>query len=227
MAVASLVPIAGILATSGVFFARRELWDILTLAGTLFCEVVAQILKWWAKDPRPSSCAVVDFCGTYGMPSSHAQLAAFSATINSLHLYRRLRGCRLRGDETSITTLHLQRLDPLVIASVSSSWPVAFVVAVSRVHLGYHSFEQVCVGFAIGFGLGIVWHAASCVIAAAAKEGLECRVVSNKNFCSVLWTKAVEFLNLRDSSLVSNPLEFQRQLFVQYAERRVVVECAY
>ena len=53
MAFASLVPISIIVATLGAFLARRELWDLLTLAGILVNEMVAQTLKRVFEQPGP------------------------------------------------------------------------------------------------------------------------------------------------------------------------------
>ena len=89
MALASLAPFCMIWTTVGAFMARRELWDLLTLLGILLNEVLAQLLKRHFKEPRPAKCEQVDFCDTHGMPSSHAQLAAFVATMMTLQYVRR------------------------------------------------------------------------------------------------------------------------------------------
>ena len=53
MAFASLVPISIIVATLGAFLARRELWDLLTLAGILVNEMVAQTPCASSSNPGP------------------------------------------------------------------------------------------------------------------------------------------------------------------------------
>jgi hypothetical protein len=55
------MPFCVIVATFGAFFARRELWDVGTLLGILANEVLAQTLKRVFQQPRPASCALVDF----------------------------------------------------------------------------------------------------------------------------------------------------------------------
>jgi membrane-associated phospholipid phosphatase len=116
---------------------------------TAYSEVLAQTLKHITKQPRPASCAAVDFCKTYGgavqaesslthslkplgfnhrtikviswfkvcfqifqrvplqygMPSSHAQLAAFAAMLATLHINRRLgRFCTLPSRYVAVKT---------------------------------------------------------------------------------------------------------------------------
>ena len=165
MALASLAPIALIVATFGAFFARRELWDAMTLAGILANEMVAQTLKRIFAHPRPPSCARVDFCGTHGMPSSHAQLATFAATLATARRRRRrlpppvaASAGRERGrpPPPSPPGSGAER-DLLDEAAVAASWIVAVAVAESRVYLGYHSLDQVLAGSAVGLIVGAAW----------------------------------------------------------------------
>jgi dolichyldiphosphatase len=136
MALASLMPFCVIVATFGAFFARRELWDVGTLLGILANEVLAQTLKRVFQQPRPASCALVDFCGTHGMPSSHAQLAWFVAAVAVL-AYRR------RRDAHPASTRVVDAFGALLVAA---HVPMAIAVTASRVYLGYHSAEQVAAG---------------------------------------------------------------------------------
>lgn len=65
----------------------------------------------------------------YGMPSSHAQFAAYTATFILLHQYTRL-----------------GRVDLQAWCACA----VALLVAYSRHHLSYHTTNQIIVGWAIG-----------------------------------------------------------------------------
>ena len=126
MAIASLAPFCMIWTTVGAFMARRELWDVLTLLGILANEVLAQALKRHFKEPRPATCELVDFCDTHGMPSSHAQLAAFVATLTTLQYVRRREEfmvfCRWNKREASGRAGHT---DPMTFALVLLAWPMA------------------------------------------------------------------------------------------------------
>lgn len=194
MAFASLVPISIIVATLGAFLARRELWDLLTLAGILVNEMVAQTLKRVFEQPRPPSCAAVDFCHTYGMPSSHAQLAWFAATLSLARLLR----CRRANPGA--------RFDPISVACAFASAPLAAAVAASRVHLGYHSIEQVIAGSLAGCLVGAMWHVLTCRVAAAARG-----VLSETARGGGVFGAAARLAAMVDSSLVADPLAAGRR----------------
>ncbi len=192
MALASLAPFCVIVATFGAFFARRELWDVGTLLGILANEILAQTLKRVFQQPRPVSCALVDFCETRGMPSSHAQLAWFAAAVAIL-AYRR------RRDAHPASARVLDAFGALLVAA---HVPMALAVTASRVYLGYHSAEQVAAGAAVGAAAGAAWHFAALVPAsrafASGKPGSWAAV-------------AGKVVGMRDSSLVANPEEVARK----------------
>ena len=144
MALASLAPFCVIVATFGAFFARRELWDVGTLLGILANEILAQTLKRVFQQPRPVSCALVDFCETRGMPSSHAQLAWFAAARRDLRVSSATR--RAPGGA--------RVLDAFGALLVAAHVPMALAVTASRVYLGYQPAEQVAAGAAVGGGGG-------------------------------------------------------------------------
>ena len=85
------------------------------------------------------------------MPSSHAQLAAFAATLATLHFKRRLGAAaaiEVVGNKTGRTSRHgfmasMRMMDPLGTWLVGMTWLAAVAVGVSRVYLGYHSIVQV------------------------------------------------------------------------------------
>ena len=136
MALASLAPFCMIWTTVGAFMARRELWDLLTLLGILLNEVLAQLLKRHFKEPRPATCELVDFCDTHGMPSSHAQLAAFVATMMTLQYVRRREEfrvfCKWNKRGTSGRAGHADAMTAALVVA----WPLAWTVGISRVYLG-------------------------------------------------------------------------------------------
>lgn len=198
LALASLMPFCIIVATFGAFFARRELWDIGTLLGILANEILAQTLKRLIEQPRPPTCAAVDFCKTHGMPSSHAQLAWFAATVAVLAHRRR------RDANPSSTRV----VDPLRTFLVAAHVPLAVAVSASRVYLGYHSVEQVAVGAVVGVLSGAAWHFAAMVPATRAFAS---------GGAGGLVRVARDVLGMRDSSLVADPEEVARRALVANA----------
>ena len=207
MAIASLAPFCMIWTTVGAFMARRELWDVLTLLGILANEVLAQALKRHFKEPRPATCELVDFCDTHGMPSSHAQLAAFVATLTTLHFVRRREEfmvfCRWNKREASGRAGHT---DPMTLALVLIAWPMAGLVCASRVYLGYHSVQQVVAGTCVGCVFGAVYHELVCLTATKRFAALD---VNDGGFGG--WVaRTVIGVRMRDSSLVPDPLEVER-----------------
>ena len=224
MAVSSLMPISIVVCTFGAFFARRELWDLFTVVGIFFNEVLAQTLKHIVKEPRPASCAAVDFCTTYGMPSSHAQLSTFAATLATLHLTRRRRSARVgRGSGSSGEGRRGRVVDPLTATLVWSSWPVALATGISRVYLGYHSTEQVIVGSVVGVAFGAVWHEACCGWARAmaftlteTEEEVEVGDIHNRRMITIVGMMC-ETVGVRDSSLVVDPVGVERKALLDAA----------
>lgn len=187
LALASLMPFCIIVATFGAFFARRELWDIGTLLGILANEILAQTLKHIIKEPRPPTCAAVDFCKTSGMPSSHAQLAWFACAVAVLNLRRR---------QAAHTSTTVTILNPFAKVLVYSNVPMAAAVTVSRVYLGYHSVEQVLAGTFVGLVAGAFWH--FCVMVPVAK-------MLHLSDSVGVFGYITHLTGLRDSSLVADP----------------------
>jgi|TARA_B110000977_G_scaffold58990_1_gene80116 dolichyldiphosphatase len=188
-ALASLMPFCVIIATFGAFFARRELWDLGLLVGILANEVLAQFLKHVIDEPRPDSCALVDFCKTSGMPSSHASLAWFACSIAVLN-FRRRAAAHL-GTQNRV-------LDSFGKILVMVHVPIALAVSTSRVYLGYHSFAQVAAGSVLGLVAGAAWHFFVMVPFASLFTTLETSPLG-------------EFLGIRDSSLVADPENVARK----------------
>jgi len=75
LAVASLLPIALLVAFPTLILFRRDLRTITFFAGQLANEALNMVLKRVLREPRPAGSHRED----YGMPSSHAQFSGFFA----------------------------------------------------------------------------------------------------------------------------------------------------
>lgn len=100
------------------------------------------------------SLAFAEFIGKgYGMPSSHAQYAAFFSVYLSLFLLlRRDPVNHPSASSTHIPTPFWQRLGLASLSIVSAA-----AVAHSRIYLSYHTPKQVFVGCITGAGCAIAW----------------------------------------------------------------------
>jgi dolichyldiphosphatase len=140
MAAASLAPIFIVVAFITTLTQRRDLATASFFAGQLVNEAFNWVLKHTIKEARP-----VDFhthAPRYGMPSNHSQFMAFTATFLTLWAIRRWqvgvcwRVCLIGGVQA-----------------------LAALVMYSRVHLQYHSVQQVVVGGFVGAALAAAWFA--------------------------------------------------------------------
>eukprot|EP00727_Mastigamoeba_balamuthi_P010945 m51a1_g6473 hypothetical protein (226) ;mRNA; f:71040-71717 len=133
----------------GSAVARRDLRALHVLAAAALHELLCAALKAAAADPRPAGCEKTD----YGMPSSHALLWAYLATLAARPLlaprdplaWRCLRG---RGEMAALSL----RAAGAAAAAAAVAW--------SRVRLGYHTPRQVAAGLALGALLGAAWESA-------------------------------------------------------------------
>ena len=151
------------------------------------------------------------------MPSSHTQLAFFNSMMSVLVLWR-----RRRHEEISENREMMHAAD--VLSSVLSilTIPLAFVVAYSRVELGYHTIEQVIAGAMIGLMFGSMWFLVTTRVFAKqfselVKEEDECTGnAPGRNNAKRKRRKFGKFLretlNMRDSSLCCEPFgDFQER----------------
>ena len=83
-----------------------------------------------------------------GMPSNHAAFVAFAAAFALLFAIRRCD--KMQG---SVIVKSIKRWAPPI-----GAWIIAIGCAYSRVHLGYHTPNQVYAGFALGCALGGLWY---------------------------------------------------------------------
>ena len=123
-------------------YARREVRAGLLLAGLAGNYALSYALKRAVAEPRPQEhCEALGTCSSFGMPSTHAQFAAFLAG----HAFQRAR----RRPSSALLLV-----EALALAALAAG------VALSRVYLGYHTRGQVAAGGALGLALGSLWAAA-------------------------------------------------------------------
>lgn len=149
MALASLAPMFIIAQTVALIAVRRDWQTLMFLTGLILNVLANKFLKDFIGQARPShlfcggDSGSVEDSGAYedsGMPSNHAQFMSFVAMIASLFLIVRVRAPRLE-----------------LLAWSLSAWLLAVTTGYSRIHLGYHTQEQVAVGFLVGALLAGVW----------------------------------------------------------------------
>ncbi|KAG0225835.1 dolichyldiphosphatase [Mortierella sp. GBAus27b] len=132
----TLSPLAIFCGYVAVVVVDRDLKPLVMLAGQVLSEGLNAVMKRIIKQARPTT-----YIGDgYGMPSSHSQFMTYFATYSILLMYRR----DVAPDDF---------LPPLVSA-LAVIW--AALVVYSRVHLYYHTWQQVVAGTICGiaFALG-------------------------------------------------------------------------
>ena len=210
LAACSLVPISVVIVTAMHCLTRRELFDCSLLVGIVLNEIVAQMLKQFFAMPRPRpACERVDFCDSYGMPSSHAQLAFFHCAFSLLGLLRRMKYAKKQKNNRA----NDGKMDRISQLLALSTLPVAFLVGLSRVQLGYHDFSQVVAGGLLGAALGTFWYLVTAYrFAKIFKEFVtdDEDSISSSEFMKKLGLFLRENLNMRDSSRCANPLALSR-----------------
>ncbi|KAF2207777.1 hypothetical protein CERZMDRAFT_50398 [Cercospora zeae-maydis SCOH1-5] len=145
----ALVPQALMISYVTLLWATREIEVLIMFVGQLGCEGLNFVLKRYFREARPT-----EFIGKgYGMPSSHAQYAAFFSVYLSLFLLLRHDPVNHpNASSTHIPTPFWQRLGLAVISIISAG-----AVAHSRIYLNYHSQKQVYIGCAAGAGCAVAW----------------------------------------------------------------------
>ncbi|GIL93021.1 hypothetical protein Vretimale_15453 [Volvox reticuliferus] len=142
LAYAALLPYVLILHHASQFYGRRDIHEGVIVVAFVLNEGIARGLKHGLRHPRPTAtCAKLDLCDSYGMPSSHTQSIAFAFM---LHLLLHLRGW---GGKSLGTRL-------IGACEVVGLGVAALLTASSRVYLGYHSIDQVVVGGLLGVAIG-------------------------------------------------------------------------
>jgi dolichyldiphosphatase len=205
LALASLQPIFTACMTCSQLFTNREISDFAHTIGYILNELIAQSLKWKFKRERPKSCFEVDFCETHGMPSSHSQLAFYNCTYTVLLFLRRKKHVeRIKNERNGIyKDSENMNLDKISVLLSISTVPIGFLVAISRVELGYHTVEQVVAGGVFGSLFGVVWYFVTCEFFLKRFNAL----TEENKFGNFLR----DTLSIRDSSLCANPLGLSRE----------------
>ncbi|KAF9195497.1 hypothetical protein BGZ51_000073 [Haplosporangium sp. Z 767] len=133
----TLSPLAITCGYIAVLLTTRDLTVVIMLAGQLLNECINHVLKRLVKQARPT-----EYLGDgYGMPSSHSQFMSYFATYMVILMYR-------MGASSGAVSPH-------VVTTIVLIWSI--LVIYSRVHLYYHTWQQVVAGticgcaFAIGY----------------------------------------------------------------------------
>lgn len=165
----ALVPQALVISYVSLIWATREIEILLMFTGQMGCEALNWILKRYIREERPTrkvdnkidqrraeanTTVYIEMLGKgYGMPSSHAQYAAFFSTYLSLFLlFRHDPVNHPNASSTHLPTPFWQRLALAILSLVCAA-----AVAQSRIYLNYHSPKQVYVGCAVGVACAIAW----------------------------------------------------------------------
>ena len=135
MVLLSLAPQIIIVVTLTILVTHRSLHAALLMAFLVLNDVLSRVLKDVIQQPRPANGPHANSPGDWGMPSSHCQFMCFLCVYGALLLVSQRHPRRIAGS--------------LALAALAAG------VAVSRVHLLYHTVEQVLVGGAIGGLIGV------------------------------------------------------------------------
>ncbi|KAI8346591.1 phosphatidic acid phosphatase type 2/haloperoxidase [Mortierella sp. GBAus27b] len=115
-----------------VILSTRDLSVLLMLVGQFLNECINFVLKRTIKQERPTAHLDLGLGDGYGMPSSHSQFMAYFATYLIILMYR--------GGSPGVIT-HFLSVGVAI-------WAV--LVIYSRVHLYYHTWQQVVAGSLCG-----------------------------------------------------------------------------
>ncbi|KAG7397886.1 Dolichyldiphosphatase 1 [Phytophthora boehmeriae] len=140
LALFTLSPIFIMIMYATLVTSQRDLDTISMLTGQMITVVLNKVLKKIINQPRPEGAPISDS----GMPSAHSQFVAFFAAYLVAYTLKRMNSRR-----------RLEQWGTIVSVLV-----MAVLTCYSRIHLGYHSTEQVAVGAVFGALTGFAWHAA-------------------------------------------------------------------
>jgi len=166
-ALLSLAPPFCVVSLTTIIVVGRDLRAAFVLAGLVITSIISTVLKKIIDHERPGH--IFGPAGTAnhddgkssemllhvpasqqeGMPSNHSAFVAFAAAFTLLFAIR-----RCGGMQGTALVKSIKRWGPPL-----GAWAVAIGCAYSRVHLGYHTPNQVYAGFALGSILGALWYA--------------------------------------------------------------------
>ncbi|KAG0303772.1 hypothetical protein BGZ98_006300 [Dissophora globulifera] len=136
MAYITLSPLGILCGYAAIIITSRDLKPTVMFAGQIVNEVVNQVLKRLVKQARPT-----EYLGDgYGMPSSHSQFMAYFAVYTMILMYR--------------STPDF--LMPHIVSTAVFVW--AALVVYSRVHLYYHTWQQVVAGTIAGAAFALIYY---------------------------------------------------------------------
>lgn len=185
LALLSLTPPFAVCALCSSFIIYKDVLAAYLLMGLISCAAFCSILKDIVEEPRPFRDDGYGDNDTmeYGMPSNHSAFGFFGATFVALYVLRggnmwswKLPSSRRRlqsyanprdaRDAILIPSLAKEDWDALVkqynklhtSTTVFCTTLLAIGCAYSRIHLGYHTINQVVVGSFLGCLLGYAWH---------------------------------------------------------------------
>jgi undecaprenyl-diphosphatase len=139
-ALGSMTVLSGVVVSSvlGLWFARRKRQALVVLAAAVSGLLVAGALKLLFDRARPDTPAALEHTYTSSFPSGHA--------FNSAVVYLTI----------GVLLAQFTKRWKLRVFVFAASVVLAALVAVSRVHLGYHHASDVVAGFAGGLAWAIV-----------------------------------------------------------------------
>ncbi|KAG0054824.1 hypothetical protein BGZ83_010386 [Gryganskiella cystojenkinii] len=185
MAHITLSPLWILCAYAGAIVNGRDIKVALMLAGQLLNELLNLMLKRFVRQARPTG-----FLGDgYGMPSSHSQFMTYFATYVVILMYRR--------------ELAPGSILPHIFANGAVVW--AFLVIYSRVHLYYHTWQQVSVGAICGIAFAFFYY--WLVHSVLRSAGL---------FEWIVDLPIVRRLHIRDTEAINDVAKYEWDMWRQY-----------
>ncbi|EJD43819.1 PAP2-domain-containing protein [Auricularia subglabra TFB-10046 SS5] len=151
LAIITLSPILLQASYAALALFTREILIMEMWAGQLACEVLNWVAKHTIKQPRPADT----YGKGYGFPSSHSQYMGYFAAFIALHVVYRCNPSRTANAGLVLRALESLRRPAIILAT--SSWAAA--VCYSRMHLTYHTPDQVYWGAGIGIAFGYLTYA--------------------------------------------------------------------
>ncbi|KAG1708584.1 hypothetical protein DVH05_022212 [Phytophthora capsici] len=179
LALFTLSPIFLMIVYLSVIASQRDLDSIAMLIGQLASVVLNKVLKKLINQPRPDGA----YMSGPGMPSAHSQFMGFFAAYVVIYTWKRLNSQR--------------RLEQWL--TIFGAIATAALTCYSRIHLNYHSTDQVVVGVAVGALTGAVWYA---LVAA----------VSPTLFPLLAESRVAKFFYVRDISHISDLTVYQHEM---------------
>lgn len=150
MAIATLLPVFAYAAILSTAVSLRATRGVSALVGLAMSHALNAVLKDCFAHARPEPLpGALHPLTTHGMPSNHAQQAAFLGA----YLAANLLFTHPRRPRAHDGPVRLAERDLALVACMVYCVAVSF----SRVYLGAHSVDQVVVGSVIGATTGLLW----------------------------------------------------------------------